>query len=131
VQSNLENINALSCDVTKEFIFFFEMSAKHLCRFINSTFDFHGDTCTNLRFLDNLRQVRKQYHCQDGILTLNGLRLISKDALYGIMSDGTQEAQIYLHLPKVNDFFPLRYWIDCDDTKWGAHPKSPIQDIDP
>jgi hypothetical protein len=92
VQSNLENINALSCDMTKEFIFFFEMSAKHLCRLINSMFDFYGDACTSLGFLDDLRQVRKQYHCQDGMLTSNGLWLISKDVLYGIMSGGTQEA---------------------------------------
>jgi hypothetical protein len=92
VQSNLENINALSCDMTKEFIFFFEMSAKHLCRLINSMFDFYGDACTSLGFLDDLRQIRKQYHYQDGMLTSNDLWLISKDVLYRIMSGGTQEA---------------------------------------
>jgi len=79
--SNLENINALSCNVTKNLILFLEMSAEHFCRLINSVLDFHSNTTTSLRFLDNLQQVQKQCQYQDSRLTSNDLWLISKEVL--------------------------------------------------
>jgi hypothetical protein len=43
--------------VTKEFILFIEMSAKHLSGLINSMLDFHSNASTSLRFLDDLEET--------------------------------------------------------------------------
>ena len=50
----LHYVDALSCDMTQEFILFIKMSAEHLCRLIHGVFNLDGNTSAGLGLLHDL-----------------------------------------------------------------------------
>lgn len=52
--ANLQHINALSRDMTVEFVFLIEVTTKHLGRLVHGMFNLNGNSSSSLRFFHNL-----------------------------------------------------------------------------